>query len=221
MDQTQVARQKVIECGRELLDRGLVAGTWGNISARVAGKDLIIITPSGRDYRTLSAQDAVVVNSAGTVVEGHFAPSSELPLHMEVYAARPDVKAIVHTHSLFASACAVAHKEIPPIIEDLVQVIGGAVRLADYALPGTEELARNAVKALKNYNGVLLANHGVIGCGRSLKEALTACELIEKAARIYIYSMSIGGPHILSDSDVAVMHKFYLEHYSRGGECNE
>lgn len=222
MDPTQVIRRKVVECGRELLARGLVAGTWGNISAKVEGKDLIIITPSGRDYRTLSMQDAVAVTSAGMVVEGHFAPSSELPLHLAIYAARPDVKAIVHTHSLFASACAVAHKEIPPIIEDLVQVIGGAVKVADYALPGTQELALNAAKTLQNYNGVLLANHGVIGCGRSLKEALTACELIEKAARIYIYSMSIGGPHVLSDSDVAVMHKFYLENYSRkGGDGNE
>lgn len=219
MEQTQVTRQKVIACGQELISKGLVAGTWGNISARVAETDLIVITPSGKAYPSLSARDAVVVNSSGTVIEGHFRPSSELPLHLEVYAARPDVKAIVHTHSVFASACAVAHKEIPPIIEDLVQVIGGAVAVAAYALPGTAELAKNTVKALQNRNGVLLANHGVLGCGRSLQEALTACELVEKAARIYIYSMSIGGPRILSDSDVAIMHKFYLEHYRRQEEC--
>lgn len=219
MEQTQVMRQKVIACGQELISKGLVAGTWGNISARVAETDLIVITPSGKAYPSLSAQDAVVVNSSGTVIEGHFRPSSELPLHLEVYAARPDVKAIVHTHSVFASACSVAHKEIPPIIEDLVQVIGGAVAVAAYALPGTAELAKNTVNALQNRNGVLLANHGVLGCGRSLQEAMTACELIEKAALIYIYSMSIGGPRVLSDSDVAIMHKFYLEHYRRQEEC--
>lgn len=219
MEQTQVTRQKVIACGQELISKGLVAGTWGNISARVAETDLIVITPSGKAYQSLSAQDAVVVNNSGAVIEGHFRPSSELPLHLEVYAARPDVKAIVHTHSVFASACAVAHKEIPPIIEDLVQVIGGAVAVAAYALPGTAELAKNTVKALQNRNGVLLANHGVLGCGRSLQEALTACELIEKAALIYIYSMSIDGPRILSDSDVAIMRKFYLEHYRRQEEC--
>ena len=214
-------RQKVIDCGLNLLAAGLVAGTWGNISARVPDEELFIITPSGKDYRMLSAGDAVIVDKTGKVVEGHLGPSSELPLHLAIYEARSDIKAIVHTHSVFASACAVAHKEIPPMIEDLVQMIGGAVPVAAYALPGTPELAKNAVQALRGRNGVLLANHGVVGCGRSLREALTACELIEKAARIYVYSMSLGGPHILSEEDVAVMHKFYLEHYRRQEESNE
>ena len=218
MNEIQDIRRKVIKFGLELLNRGLVAGTWGNISARIGREGLIAITPSGRDYRTLADTDIVIVDSNGQVIDGHLKPSSELPLHLAVYHARPDVNAIVHTHSVYASACAVAQKEIPPIIEDLIQVIGGAVSVADYALPGTEELGINTIRSLGRKNGVLLANHGVVGCGRSLDEALTACELIEKAARIFIYSMSIGGPKILSDHDVAVMHKFYVEHYRRQEE---
>lgn len=219
MAQTQATCRQIIEYGHELLARGLVAGTWGNISARITGTEWIAITPSGRDYRQLSAEDIVIVDRAGQIIAGNCKPSSELPLHLAIYTARADIKAIVHTHSIYASACAVARRGIPPVIEDLVQVIGGGVEVVEYALPGTGELAHNTVKTLQDRNGVLLANHGVIGCGRSLDEALTACELIEKAARIYIYSMSVGGPHILSDKDVAVMHKFYLEHYRRQEEC--
>jgi len=163
--------------------------------------------------------DITVIDNLGKVIDGQLRPSSEMPLHLAVYKARPDIAAIVHTHSIYASACAVAHKEIPPMIEDMVQVIGGTVAVARYALPGTEELAINTANSLADKNGVLLANHGVIGCGRSLGEALTACELIEKAARIYIYSMAFGGPCILNDSDVAVMHKHYLTHYRPRGDC--
>jgi L-fuculose-phosphate aldolase len=215
VDSTQPLRASIVQYGKALLDKGLVAGTWGNISARLPGADGIAVTPSGQDYRQLTADDIVIVSADSSFIAGNGKPSSELPMHMAIYHARPDVKAIIHTHSVFASACAVARRNIPPIIEDLVQVIGGAVDVAGYALPGTKELGDNVVTALGEKNGVLLANHGVVGCGRSLSEAMTACELIEKAASIYIYAASIGGSQVLSDSDVATMHAFYVKHYRR------
>lgn len=144
----------VLQAGRVLLDKGLVAGTWGNISARIPETSLIAVTPSGKGYYDITVDDIVIVSSAGTVYEGNLKPSSELPLHLAIYQARMDVQAIVHTHSIFASACAVAHKSIPPIIEDLVQLNGGGVDVASYALPGTETLAQNVVKALNNKNTV-------------------------------------------------------------------
>ncbi|MCX7779708.1 MAG: class II aldolase/adducin family protein [Negativicutes bacterium] len=215
--ETREICENILAAGRTMLETGLVAGTWGNISARVPGLELVAVTPSGQDYRKLTPADIVFVTMRGQVVAGRLKPSSELPLHLAIYQARHDVQAVVHTHSVFASACAVARKAIPPIIEDLVQVIGGAVEVAAYALPGTKELADNAVAGLQRKNGVLLANHGVVGCGQSLREAMTACELIEKAARIYIYANSLGGAQLLSEKDVAVMHAFYLEHYRRQG----
>jgi len=136
-------------------------------------------------------------------------------LHLAIYKARANVQAIIHTHSVFASACAVAHKNIPPIIEDLVQVVGGGVEVADYALPVTDMLAENIVVALGEKNAVLMANHGVVGCGQSLAEGLMVCELEKKAAQIYIYANQIGGAKVLSDEDVAVMHEFYVEYYRK------
>jgi len=214
-------RQDIVLAGRELLAKGLVAGTWGNISLRLPSSELIAVTPSGRDYQTLSKEDIVIVNLQGETVAGRHKPSSETPLHVAIYRARPDVKAIVHTHSIFASACAVARRPIPPIIEDLVQIAGGDIAVAAYALPGTEELAQQAVRSLADKFAVLLANHGVVGCGQSLREAITVCELVEKAAQIYIYAQILGGACILDEADVQVMHDFYRQHYRRRQEGGE
>lgn len=205
-------RERILETGIYLLDKGLVAGTWGNISVRIS-ENLFAITPSGRNYRNIQPEDIVIVNASGGTIEGHLAPSSELPLHLAVYAARPDIGGIVHTHSVFASACAVSHRAIPPIIEDLVQLAGGEISVAPYALPGTQQLADNAVQALASKFAVLLANHGVVACGKTLNEAMTAAELVEKAAQIFSWAQLLGGAVPLSEEDVAGMHSFYLEHY--------
>lgn len=212
-------RADIVNIGVELIEKKLVASTWGNISARI-NDTLVAITPSGRNYLTLRPEDIVVLDLQGNIIDGSLKPSSELMLHLAIYNQRRDVKAIVHTHSVFASACAVAQKSIPPIIEDLVQMIGGGVDVAQYALPGTQKLAENAVKALQHKNAVLLANHGMVGCGQNLNEAFTACELVEKAAQIFIYANMLGGPVVLSKQDVDVMHEFYLKHYRlrQGGE---
>lgn len=205
-------RGEIIKIGLLLLEKGLVAGTWGNISARIDDKR-IAITPSGRNYQTLKNDDIVIVDPLGEIVAGRLRPSSELALHLAVYAARPDIKGIVHTHSVFASACAVARRPIPPIIEDLVQLAGGEIPVAHYALPGTMELAHHVTTALADKFAVLLANHGVIACGKTLGEAFTAAELVEKAAQIFSWAQLLGGAAVLSGEDVAGMHKFYLEHY--------
>ncbi|MCE5286116.1 MAG: class II aldolase/adducin family protein [Pelosinus sp.] len=206
-------RKQLLKTGYSLLDKGLVAGTWGNISVRIPDTTHILITPSGRNYLELSSDDLARVDANGKLISGNYKPSSELPLHLAVYQTRPDINAIVHTHSIFASAMAVARKSIPPIIEDLVQLTGGSIDVSNYALPGTAELAKNTVSALGQKNAVLMANHGVVGCGQSLAEAMTACELVEKAAQIYIYANQLGGAHVLSDKDVAVMHEFYVNYY--------
>lgn len=215
MNCTAKIKAEVLHIGHTLLDKGLVAGTWGNISARIPGTPLVAVTPSGKNYHGITVDDIVIVDITGVVIEGEFKPSSELPLHLAVYQSRIDIQAIVHTHSVFASACAVAQKSIPPIIEDLVQLTGGSVDVASYALPGTDLLAQNVVRALGNKNAVLMANHGVVGCGQTLGEAMMACELVEKAAQIYIYANQIGGAQILRNDDIDVMHNFYIEYYSQ------
>ena len=208
----QRLREEVITTGLILLEKGLVTGTWGNVSARI-DYDLFAITPSGRNYKTMQPEDILFVNLLGKVTEGHLKPSSELPLHLAVYKARPDIRGIVHTHSVYASACAVARRPIPPIIEDLVQLAGGEIAVSPYALPGTPDLAKNAVEALADNFAVLLANHGVVACGKTLGEAMTAAELVEKAAQIFSWAQLLGGAVALSNEDVAGMHRFYIEHY--------
>lgn len=212
-------RNAILHIGIELLSKGLVTGTWGNISAKLAKSDWIAITPSGRDYMTMQETDIVIVDQGCRLIQGNLKPSSELLLHAAIYKNRPEVNAIVHTHSIFASACAVARKDIPPIIEDLVQIVGGSVQVAEYGFPGTDILAENAVKGLADKQAVLLANHGMIGCGSTLGEAMMVCELVEKAASIYLYAQQLGEAKELAADDVLRMRKFYLEQYRlRRGE---
>lgn len=212
MDAVLSVQSEMIAVGCSLLDKGLITGTWGNISARIPGTSQIAITPSGRNYRELRPEDIPIVNENGSVIS-RGKPSSELLLHLAVYRSREDVQAIVHTHSIFASACAVARQAIPPVIEDLVQVIGGTVEIAEYALPGTLQLADYVVHALGDKFAALMANHGVVGCGQTLAEAMIACELVEKAAQIYIYAKQLGGAYILTNEDVASMHGGYVNQY--------
>lgn len=207
-------KQELITYGCELLDNGLIIGTWGNLSARIPGTESIVITPSGKGYRTLFAEDIPVLDFSGRVIEGELKPSSETAMHLAIYRAREDVQAVIHTHSVYATACAVARQPIPPIVEDLVAFAGGKVAVADYAISGSEALAKNVAAALGQNNAVLLANHGAVCCGSNLHEAKVACLLIEKTAQIFICANQLpGGARILDDGDVAAMHAFYLKHY--------
>lgn len=211
---TKQIKAEIIKYGCMLLDSGLIVGTWGNLSARIPGTDYVAITPSGRNYRTLSLEDIVILNVFGEVIEGELKPSSESALHLEIYKARPDIQSVIHTHSIYATACAVAKQAIPPIVEDLVQLVGGGVAVAEYAICGSDQLAQNAVKALGENNAVLLANHGVVGCGTNLHEAKVACEVVEKSAQIFICANQFtGGAQQINDKDVEIMHDFYLKYY--------
>ena len=205
--------QAVIEYAHRMTEKGLIAGTWGNISVRIPGEDMIAITPSGRDYMTLVPSDIAIVNMKGEWVDGNYKPSSELPLHLAVYRARQDVGALIHTHSIYASACAAARRSIPAIREDVAMMNGGDIEVAEYAANGSTELAANTVRALGEHQSVLLANHGMLGCGSNLKEAMTMCELVEKTARIFIAAQSLGGAVELDRDDVMRMRNQYLQHY--------
>ena len=156
-------RRAVVEAGLKMIKSHLVVGTWGNISARVKGEELVAITPSGIDYDMITPEDIVVLDFEGNVVDGEKKPSIEYNMHIEVYKQRPDVNAVVHTHSEFCTAMAIARKPIPPAAEDLVQIVGGEVRVSEYKFPGSKELGYAAVKALEGRNAVLLANHGCLG----------------------------------------------------------
>lgn len=208
------ARESVVAMGKELMARKLVAGSWGNISVKL-DDGVYAVTPSGKGYANQKSQDIVIIDDDCQALDGALTPSSESKLHTAIYKACPEAKAIIHTHSIYASALAAMRKPVPAIIEDIVQIIGGRVNCAEYALPGTQELADNAVAAMNCRKAVLLANHGAVCWGKSLEDALIVCEILEKAAQIAIICQSCGGAIELSTEDAELMHSFYEEHYSK------
>lgn len=208
-------RTEVIKAGLTLVQSGMTFGTYGNISQRVDG-NIIAITPSGRVYERLTTEDIVVTNLEGLTIVGKLIPSSELPLHLEIYKKFPEARAVVHTHSIYASALAVAHKDLPPVIDDLAQIVGGSVRCTEYTAAGTKELGEKAVEAMEGgRNAALLANHGAVCWGRSLQEALSTAQILEKAAHIYCVAHSFGTPFPLNEDTVNALRDFYLNHYSK------
>jgi L-fuculose-phosphate aldolase len=208
-------RKAVVAAGVNMLKSHLVVGTWGNISARVSGENLMAITPSGVDYETISPEDIVVMDFDGNIVDGTKKPSIEYYMHIEVYKNRDDVHAVVHTHSEFCTAMAIARKPIPPAAEDLVQIVGGDVRVSEYAFPGSKELGLAAVKAMRDRNAVLLANHGCLGAAKNLHEALKVVMVVEKSAKATIFAQLMGGVVNLEQKDVDAMRDFYLNQYGQ------
>jgi L-fuculose-phosphate aldolase len=215
MSQWQEEKRTVLEAAQKMSASGLVVGTSGNISLRLPGKQqLIAITPSSKHYDLLSAEDIQIVDFNGHSVEGSLRPSMETPLHIGIYQARKNINAIIHTHSVYASAAAVAGREIPPILDDQVAFLGGEIKLAGHALSGTAEQVNGAIKALGDRSGVLLANHGAIGTGRSMRDAFTACELIEKTAKIYLLALSTGKINLLPPDAIKAVKAIYDKNQS-------
>lgn len=208
-----VARQRVCEMGRKLLESGLVAGTWGNISVRLDGERMAI-TPTAEDYTTLSPDDIPVVSLADGSHTGK-KPSSEWRLHAAVYRERPDAGAVIHTHSMSASTVAAARRDVPPILDDLAQIVGPGVRCAKYALPSTKKIVRETMKALRGRNAALMANHGALCLGRDLGEAFTCCQVLEKGCRAFIEAEFLGGAKPIKAVEAVIMHQYYLRKYAR------
>lgn len=175
-------RAEVVETAREMFRLGLVVGAAGNVSARDG--DIVQITPRGLPYDEMSQQDVVALSLGGDVVDGMREPSSEWRVHVAVYAARPEVQAIVHTHSVHATAWSCLEEPLETGVKEFGQAVGGAVQTAADAPPGTEEIARSAVDALEGRSAALLARHGVLALGESPARALVVAQVVERHAQI-------------------------------------
>jgi L-fuculose-phosphate aldolase len=175
-------RAALAEAGRRLAARGLVIGTSGNLSARAG--DLVAVTPTGGVIGELTAEQMTVISLAdGGVVDGDLAPTSEVPMHLAIYRAT-GAAAIAHTHATTSTAIGLVADEIP-LVHYAMLGLGGAVRVAEYACYGTEQLAEHVVKALEFKQAALLRNHGSIAVGSSLAKAVDNLELCEWAAQTY------------------------------------
>ncbi len=212
MNDVRQARAAVREMGTRLVQAGLVVGTWGNVSVRLGGQ--VIITPSGADYAALTDEDMPLVDLATGAYEGP-KPSSEKGLHLEVYRQRKEIGAVIHVHSPNASTLAAARRELPPILDDVAQLIGPGVRVADYALPSTKKIVRATIRALRGRMAALMANHGAICLGRDLDEAFLCCQVLEKGCKAFIEAEFLGGAKGINYFEAALMHQFFLRKYSR------
>lgn len=209
-------KELVVYGGLTMVKQRLTVGTWGNISIRDRETGLIYISPSGVEYEDIHTRDVVVLNEKLDVVEGTAVPSIEKAMHAAVYKARSDIGAVIHTHPIYSSVLGVNHMALPGISEDFVQLVGEKIVCSEYALPGTPELADNAIRALgKERNAVLLPNHGTLCAGRDLREVLKVSYVVEKTARVYIMAMSIGTPQLISEEDIREMRYFARNMYGQ------
>jgi L-fuculose-phosphate aldolase len=203
-DEFEATRSEIVRVARLVSERGLAIGTSGNVGARLSD-GRIAITPSTLAYDEMTAEDIVIVGPDGSPSEGRHRPSSEVRIHLEVFAARPDVRAVVHTHSPFATTWAAARREIPAVHYVLALLVGpgrDTIRVAPYATFGTAELAQNAVATLADDHGVLLANHGAVAVAGSLASALGRAERIEELAMLAWRAEQVGGATLLTAAEL-------------------
>lgn len=208
-------RQVLLQAGIEMQRRDLTVETWGNISLRDTETGKIYLTPSGMPYDTLQEEDVCVLDKDGNVIEGTRKPSVEKMLHVRIYQNRKDVNAILHTHPVNSTVFGVLHQGIPVVTDELAQAIGGPVQCAEYALPGSMELAENTMHALGNVQACLLANHGAVCVGKDIKECFKVATVLESAAEIYQKALAIGKPQEITKENTDWMRDFAVNHYGQ------
>jgi L-fuculose-phosphate aldolase len=209
-------RRALVETARAMNARGIGMARTGNVSARIPGG--MLITPTGMAYESLKPADIVAMDMHGTAT-GSRAPSSEWRFHLDIYRARPEVGAVVHTHSNAATALSCLRRGIPPFHYMVAAAGGPDIRCAEYATFGTEALSRNALAALGDRKACLLANHGVIATGADLDAALELAEIVEGLAAQYLATLHAGKPVLLSRAEMArVARQFAGPDYGQPSE---
>lgn len=195
-------REQLLATMQRLLQCGLNRGTSGNASVRVEGG--LLITPSGMDVDDMLASDMVFMNMAGEwELETGRKPSSEWHFHLDILRQRPEVGAVIHTHSTFATTLACLRRDVPPFHYMIAVAGGDSIRCAPYALFGTPALSAAALKALENRRACLLANHGMIALGGDLKQAFDVAVEVEALCEQYLRALQVGEPALLSQQEMA------------------
>ena len=196
----QAIKKEIVEYSKTMYNDKLVSATSGNISIRLFDrKDAFAITPSSENYLTMKSDRIVIMTLDGEILEcpKDAKPSSEWRLHAEIYRAKPEVGAIVHTHSPYATSFAVNRMGIPLILIEMQPWLGGEIGVAEYAPTGSLQLGLNTARDLGDCGGVLLANHGVVAVGSDLNLAYVRASYVEDAAKIYHMALCTGKPYII------------------------
>ena len=210
----ELLKEELVKGSRKIFAKKLVQRGEGNVSIRIPNTNEFLITPTYNDYANMNKDDVVHMNCEGKKLAGLQEASSEYRMHIAIYEARPRVNAIIHTHSPYASMLAIARQTIPPIIEEMVVWIGGEINCANFGEANTEEIGTQALKAIGNTNATLIANHGVLVCGKKMDNAIKTAELVEKMAFIYKGAKDLGEVHTISDTSFKKFRKKFEEYYS-------
>lgn len=201
MNKLKELKNELIEYGKLAGVKNYTPGYSGNFSARYG--DEILITSSGSSNGYLDEDELVLINFEGKLVDGNKKPSSEKMLHVEFYKQRPDVNYIIHVHSPFLSSFACCHLPLDePIMAENVFYFG-QIPLAEYGLPGSMDLVEKTAKYFKDFDAVLMANHGFIVGDKTIKDAFLKLELAESYAQVVLNTKLLGGPVLLNDKQVA------------------
>lgn len=208
-------RAEVARYAKKMVASGLVRAAQGNISARDPESGLICITPSGMDYDLVTAEDIVVIDEEGTVVEGEHRPSVETPLHTLLLRQRRDINCVMHTHSLYATAFGVVYEPLPMVLAESALCLGGSVPIAPYQMSGTPEFAALIAETMGDGNAVIWGNHGAMVVGPSLAATYSAAHALEDGAQVYALARQLGTPIPLPPDEVTKLHTFWREHYAK------
>jgi glutamate-1-semialdehyde 2,1-aminomutase len=195
MSQYDSEKLTVLEATHWLAEHGYLGkrSSGGNISLRIAGQDAVAITPSGRPYLKMEAEDVCVIDFDGKSLDGNLKPSIETGMHLGIYKHRPDVKAVIHTHQTYASVLSILQRPIPALFDEIIVEIGKVVEIIPYAYSGSAELVQNVADKLSNQcHCYLIQNHGALSLGADMERAMKNSELLENVARIYYYALATG-----------------------------
>jgi ribulose-5-phosphate 4-epimerase/fuculose-1-phosphate aldolase len=196
MGKFQKDKRDILKCARWLSEHGYfgcLRGSGGNISVKIHDENLIAITPTSRPYQDLSADDICLVDYDLNLIEGKMAPSIETAMHLGIYKCRSDIKAVIHTHPVFASVLSIINQPIPALFDEITFEIGDSVEIVPYAISGSPDLAQNVYGILSNNCFCyIIQNHGAISLGKDIDRAWKNAELLEKVAQIYYYALTTG-----------------------------
>ncbi len=208
----QELKNNVCEGNLALPRYGLVTWTSGNVSARDPETGYVVIKPSGLRYENMRADDMVIVDLDGKLIEGE-RPSSDTSSHLYIYRHCPDVGSVIHTHSTFATAWAATGQEIPCALTAIADEFGGPVPCGGYAAIGTEEIGRQVVAHIHRSPAVLLKQHGVFTTGSTIEKALQAAVMVEDVAKTMTFAQLTGEITSLPQEDIDANHERYTQRY--------
>lgn len=190
MSQYDSAKQQIVQTAQELVHKGYLMATGGNVSVRIPEGNVFAITPSNFDYMKMTLEDVCILNFELEMLEGNHKPSVESAMHGAVYQVRSDVNTIVHTHQVFASALALIKAPIPALFDEQARFLGRSIDIIPYAPSGTGLLRDKIAKHVKNHNNAfMMQNHGALTFGHNMERAVRNVEILEKCALAYLLAI--------------------------------